>query len=128
MIARAMYPQMPQMPQMPLRPDVHPETFIALRARRQAHRVVRELTYPPLDPYQFYCRLCGSPLDLRDLDWSDHIRCAACADRTPIPRSAVEELRRRRARRWGRPPRSLMRDAAIVAYVLVAILLVFAIL
>jgi hypothetical protein len=115
-------------PQAPLRPDVHPETFVALRARRQAHRVVRDLTFPPLDPYQFYCRRCGLPLDLRDLDGSDQIRCAACADRTTIPRGAVEELRRRRTRRWGRPPRSLVRDAAIAVYVLVAILLVFAIL
>jgi hypothetical protein len=115
-------------PQVPLRPDIRPETFVALRARRQAHRVGRELTYPPLDPYQFYCRQCGTPLDLRDLDWSDQIRCAACAERTPIPPRAVPELRRRRARRWGRPPRSLVRDAAIAVYILVAILLVFAIL
>ena len=114
--------------QAPLRPNVHPETFVALRARRQAHRVVRDLTYPPLDPYQFYCRQCGLPLDLRDLDGSDHIRCAACGARTPIPRGAVAELRRRRSRRWGRPPRPLLSDAAIAVYVLVAILLVFAIL
>ena len=113
-------------PQIPLRPQVQAETFVALRARRQAHRVVRELTYPPLDPYQFYCRQCGTPLDLRDLDPSDQIRCAACAARTPIPPAAVAELRRRRSRRWGRPPRSLVRDAAIAVYVLVAILLVFA--
>ena len=115
-------------PQAPLRPDVHPETFVALRARRQAHRVVRDLTYPPLDPYQFYCRHCGHPLDLRDLDWSNHIRCERCAGRTPVPPRAVAELRRRRTRRWGRAPRSLLRDATIAAYVLLAILFVFAIL
>ena len=107
---------------------VEPETFVALRARREAHRVVRELLHPPLDPYQFYCRHCGRPLDSRDLDFDELIRCATCGAPTSIPPGAAEELRRRRARRWGRPPRPLLRDAAITVYVLIAILLVFAIL
>jgi hypothetical protein len=106
---------------------VEPETFVALRARREAHRVVRELLHPPLDPYQFYCRQCGRPLDSRDLDDGERIGCGACGARTPVPPRAAAELRRRRARRWGRRPRApLLRGAAIVAYLLVALILLFA--
>jgi hypothetical protein len=105
---------------------VGPETFVALRARREAHRVVRELLHPPLDPYQFYCRHCGRPLDSRDLDFDELIRCVACGVWTPVPPRAAAELRRRRARRWGRKPRTPLRDAAIVVYLLVALILIFA--
>src|SRR5688572_18449936 len=89
------------------------ETFVALRARREAHRVVRERLHPPLDPYQFYCRHCGRPLDSRDLDFDELICCGPCGVRTPVPPAAAAELRRRRVRRWGRKPRSLLRDAVI---------------
>src|SRR5687767_1920314 len=102
------------------------ETFVALRARREAHRVVRELLHPPLDPYQFYCARCGRPLDSRDLDSDELIRCVACGARTPVPPRAAPELRRRWLRRWGRRPRSLLRDAVIVVYLVIALVLVFA--
>ncbi len=105
---------------------VRHETFVALRARREAHRVVRELLHPPLDPYQFYCRHCGRPLDSRDLDLDERIRCGACGAATPIPPRAAAELRRRRLRRWGRRPRSLLHDVTILAYLLIALILVFA--
>src|SRR5688500_10453688 len=107
-------------------PPVQAETFIALRARRESHRVMRALLHPPLDPYQFYCRHCGAPLDNRDLDAADGIRCGACGGRSYIPTSAIDELRRRRVRRWGRPPRAPLRDVAIIVYVVIAIMLAFA--
>jgi hypothetical protein len=45
---------------------------------------------------------------------------------TPIPPRAAAELRRRRLRRWGRRPRSLLHDVTILAYLLIALILVFA--
>jgi hypothetical protein len=105
---------------------VHRETFVALRARREACRLARVLHNPPLDPYQFYCRHCGQPLDGLDLEPSNHICCDACGCYTLVPPDSARELRRRRLRRWGRRPRSLLHDAVIAVYLLVALILVFA--
>src|SRR2546421_6213511 len=70
---------------MPLDPPR--ETFIALRARREAHQVSREVLYDrPIDVETLLCSSCARDLELSHGDASTNmIRCDACGAQTDVP-------------------------------------------
>jgi hypothetical protein len=75
---------------------VHRETFVALRARRQAYLMASRVLHPPLSLGGFYCRHCGHPLTTDSLDVHDHIRCHACGQRTRLPPGVAARVREQR--------------------------------
>ena len=69
------------------------ETFIALRARRQAHQIAQELLNPSLDLKQTYCRKCGKFLRMDRLDRHDQIPCHRCGHVNIVPHELAERIR-----------------------------------
>ena len=89
------------------------------------------MLHPPMEPYQFFCRQCGSPLDSAQIDDAhDQIRCADCGLHTRLPAPAAAELRRwlARAGSRARPSPDPLAAIALWAYFLVALLVIFAML
>src|SRR5438552_663699 len=70
---------------MPLDPPR--ETFIALRARREAHQISREVLYDrPIDVETLLCASCARQLELSHGDAARNtIRCEACGAETEVP-------------------------------------------
>jgi hypothetical protein len=106
-------------------PSIQRQTFIALRARRQAYQIATQIMHPPLKPYQFFCRHCGAGLDALGLDVNDHIRCDDCGLRTRLPPGCASELRRmhQSASPSAERPASVA-DVALWCYLMLLIMLI----
>lgn len=67
-------------------PNVQRETFIALRARREAYHVAADVLYEaPIDVRTVACRGCGAWLDVHGSTVTDPLTCPACGALTPLP-------------------------------------------
>lgn len=69
------------------------QTFIALRARRQAHQIASDILNPSLDLSQVFCRECGRPLRRDRLDRNDHIACHRCGHVNDLPHELANRVR-----------------------------------
>jgi hypothetical protein len=75
---------------LPIQPQTHGqavarETFIALRARREAYRVATDIQYHrPLDVRHIECPSCHSTIEPPPGD-SQEAACGACGQRVPLP-------------------------------------------
>ena len=62
------------------------QTFIALRARRQAYRIAADFLYDePIDVETFPCRACGHqirPFEMSDAGW---VLCSVCGESNLAP-------------------------------------------
>src|SRR5688500_5228238 len=62
------------------------ETMIALRARRQAHRIAADIAYEqPIDVDTFTCRSCKHVIQPEVFDEAGWIRCPVCGVRNQLP-------------------------------------------
>ena len=62
------------------------QTFIALRARRQAYRIAADFLYDqPIDVNTVACRVCGTDLTRRVLSDDYRIYCPHCGAETTLP-------------------------------------------
>jgi hypothetical protein len=76
------------------------QTFIALRARRQAYRIATDFLYDqPIDVETINCRACGKRLKRRRMSAKGWIRCRRCGVFTKAP----PHLRTPRVDPYGRP-------------------------
>jgi hypothetical protein len=71
------------------------ETFIALRARREALRISTQILNPPLDLLALHCRKCGNPLSSATLTSGNTIRCDACCRAVRVHRALAAQIRAR---------------------------------
>jgi hypothetical protein len=71
---------------------VRRETFIALRARRQAYAIARDILNPHLDVAAVPCRACGSDVPIE----ADHLgatgRCRSCGADVLVPVSYLAAI------------------------------------
>jgi hypothetical protein len=72
---------------------LHRETFIALRARRQAVQIATAIANPSLNLAQLYCRACGTPLRSDRLTVRNEIACHGCGTVTKVPPAVAERIR-----------------------------------
>jgi hypothetical protein len=68
------------------------ETFIALRARRQAYAIAREILNPHVDVAAVPCRACGGDVPIE----ADHLgataRCPSCGADVLVPANYLAEI------------------------------------
>ena len=66
--------------------DVRRETYVALRARREAYQIASEILYEaPIDVRAVPCGGCGRWSEVRGSTVTDPLTCPACKARTPLP-------------------------------------------
>ena len=62
------------------------QTFIALRARRQACRIASDFLYDePIDVETFPCRSCGRQMRVKIVGAAGLVRCRVCGARNTAP-------------------------------------------
>ena len=55
------------------------QTFIALRARRQAYRIAADFLYDePIDVESFPCSACGQPIHVEEVNAVGNLPCPSC--------------------------------------------------
>ena len=70
------------------------QTFIALRARRQAYRIAADFLYDePIDVESFPCSACGQPIHVEEVNAVGNLPCPSCGEWNRAP----AHLRSRRA-------------------------------
>ena len=68
------------------------ETFIALRARRQAHAIAREVLNPHVDVAAVPCRACGGDVPFEPSHLATTARCPACGATVLLPVNFLAEV------------------------------------
>ena len=68
------------------------ETFIALRARRQAHAIAREVLNPHVDVAAVPCRACGGDVAFVPSHLATTARCPACGATVLLPANFLAEV------------------------------------
>jgi len=68
------------------------ETFIALRARRQAHAIAREMLNPHVDVAAVPCRACGGDVPIEPHQIGATTACPACGATVLLPANYLAEL------------------------------------
>ena len=82
------------------------QTFIALRARRQAYRIATDFIYEnPIDVETFPCRSCGHQVHPREMSDAGWVLCTVCGESNLAPphlrsRATVRSVRRERYDDW----------------------------
>jgi hypothetical protein len=74
-------------------PIIQRQTFIALRARRQAHQIASQIINPSRDLAQVCCRECGRSLRRDRLDRNDRIACHRCGHVNDLPHELANRVR-----------------------------------
>ena len=67
------------------------ETFIALRARRQAHAIAREVLNPHVDVAAVPCRACGGDVPIEPDHLGATTACPACGATVLLPAKYLAE-------------------------------------
>lgn len=67
------------------------ETFIALRARRQAHAIARDVLNPHLDVSAVPCRACGGDVRIDPHHLGATATCPACGATVLLPANSLAE-------------------------------------
>ena len=69
------------------------ETYIALRARRQAYRIASDILYEePIDVSTLFCQGCGAELGRSDTSFTDPMICPHCDTATPVPAHLLKQV------------------------------------
>src|SRR5687768_11807985 len=68
------------------------ETFIALRARRQAYAIARDIINPHVEVAAVPCRACGGDVPFEPHHLATTARCPACGAQVMLPANFLAEM------------------------------------
>jgi hypothetical protein len=68
------------------------ETFIALRARRQAYAIARDIIDPHVDVAAVPCRACGGDVPFEPYHLATTAQCPACGAQVVLPANFLAEM------------------------------------